>query len=296
VGSLDPTVTGYLTEYSFGNVWGSHFVKDNNASTSDESVPRPLQILLLEESLVNQKLVAGTLQGQQHRVTVAVDRESAILCLASQPFDLILMDPLLPGFDGVADVARLSAVRPEPELPVVAMSVSVSADEREALLAVGVCDFLVKPVRATELLAVVQRIGDARVAKEESKAAPSTDATVNWRTAMSTVEGDYTLLVALLEGFLVDAPQLMLRMEQAVANDDLEQLHREAHTLKSGFRCFGAEQAEQLAARVEASARQRSMERIGEQVQEVKRIWPQVERTLRNAPSSKWLAQLSLDD
>ena len=113
---------------------------------------------------------------------------------------------------------------------------------------------------------------------------------------MSTVEGDYTLLVALLEGFLVDAPQLMLRMEQAVANDDLEQLHREAHTLKSGFRCFGAEQAEQLAARVEASARQRSMERIGEKVQEVKRIWPQVERTLRNAPSSKWLAKLSLDD
>src|SRR5215471_785918 len=70
---------------------------------------QPLCILIAEDNVVNQRLVARLIEKQGHRVAAADNGLAALAALAQQPFDLVLMDVQMPEMDGLETTAAIRA-------------------------------------------------------------------------------------------------------------------------------------------------------------------------------------------
>jgi PAS domain S-box-containing protein len=114
-----------------------------------------LRVLLAEDNEVNQKVGRLMLARLGHRVTVAGDGEQALAAVLAEPFDVVLMDMHMPVMDGLEATRRIRAALPADRPVIVAMTASVTTEDREACAAAGMDAYLPKPVRAPELAAAL---------------------------------------------------------------------------------------------------------------------------------------------
>lgn len=121
---------------------------------------RPLRILLVEDSIVNQKLTMWTLEKAGHRVSLANNGKEAVASLEEQPFDLVLMDVQMPEMDGLEATA---AIRHREKLkcqhtPIIALTAHAMQGDRERFLGVGMDGYVSKPIRQEELLQAIREL------------------------------------------------------------------------------------------------------------------------------------------
>ncbi len=141
---------------------------------------RALDILLVEDNAINQKLVERMLQPLGHRVTTAADGRAALAVLARDRFDLILMDVQLPLMDGFEATAAIRAAERDTggHVPIVAMTAHAMKGDRERCLSAGMDAYVAKPVDRHELLATLAQFAPppgasaAVPSAAESKPAP----------------------------------------------------------------------------------------------------------------------------
>ena len=125
-------------------------------TTSTDAASRTARVLLAEDNPVNRRLAETLLTRAGCTVTTAVTGRQAVdLCMRSaEGFDLILMDVQMPELDGLAATAELRG-RGCTGVPIVAMTAGALQGDRERCLAAGMNDYLAKPVRAEQLLALL---------------------------------------------------------------------------------------------------------------------------------------------
>ena len=121
----------------------------------------PLRILVAEDNRVNQQVVARMLAKAGHRADIVVDGREAVMALVGTPYDLVLMDCLMPEMDGF-EAAR--AIRAAEEgtgrhIPIIALTASAMPEDRERCLAAGMDDYLTKPLTKGTLIETVERWG-----------------------------------------------------------------------------------------------------------------------------------------
>jgi two-component system sensor histidine kinase/response regulator len=120
----------------------------------------PLRILLAEDNLVNQKLASRLLENQGHLVVVAADGAQALDTLATQSFDLILMDaqmPVMDGFEATAAIRRLEE-KTRAHIPIIAMTAHAMVGDRQRCIEAGMDGYLAKPVHAHELFETIETV------------------------------------------------------------------------------------------------------------------------------------------
>ena len=125
-------------------------------TTSTGTASRPAHVLLAEDNPVNRRLAETLLTRAGCTVTTATTGRQAVDLYVGSPegFDLILMDVQMPEMDGLAATAELRA-RGCTTVPIVAMTAGALQGDRERCLAAGMNDYLAKPVRRENLLAVL---------------------------------------------------------------------------------------------------------------------------------------------
>lgn len=259
-------------------------------------VTRPLNILLAEDSLVNQKLMRALLERRGHTVVIANNGHEAVAAFATQRFDLVLMDIQMPEMDGLeaTEAIRRTERHRRTHTPIVAMTAHVLQGDRERCLEAGMDEYLSKPVRARRLFdtieAMVGGTGGPAVAAPPSDVAakkaalalaapPATPDTslglgdsgsmtaistagmpesgvVDWRVALHSVSGDHELLKAVVETFLVETPRLMEQLHTAFSGSDPRGVVQSAHTLKTSLNYFGIRRGFELALELERMGRQ----------------------------------------
>lgn len=117
-----------------------------------------VRVLLVEDNRLNQELVRDLLEAEGHSVDVAADGPGFRDRLArGQPPDIILMDVLLPGTDGVTLLRELRGSSPLASVPVVAVTAQALSGDRERFLAAGFDAVLEKPVDTRTFVAEVMR-------------------------------------------------------------------------------------------------------------------------------------------
>jgi len=115
----------------------------------------PARILVVEDDRVINQAVTDRLAGEGYDVVQAYDGPDAVDRFGDTEPDLVLLDVMLPGFDGHEVCRRIQAARPVPVLMLTARD-----DEADILvgLGVGADDYLTKPFRMRELVARVSAL------------------------------------------------------------------------------------------------------------------------------------------
>ena len=117
-------------------------------------------ILIIEDNPKNLKLVRDTLQVKGYRTIEARTGEEGVRLAHEQHPALILMDIQLPGINGVEAFRQLRADSATQAIPVIAVTASVMAQERQKVMAAGFDGFQGKPISVRELLATVREVLD----------------------------------------------------------------------------------------------------------------------------------------
>lgn len=118
---------------------------------------RRARILLVEDNPVNQLVARGMLGKLGCEVIVAAHGGEALNELEGGPFDLVLMDCNMPVMDGYEASRRIRQSGRWPHMPIVALTANAMPEERERCRAAGMNDYLAKPFRREELIAMIDQ-------------------------------------------------------------------------------------------------------------------------------------------
>jgi len=113
-------------------------------------------LLVVDDNEINCRLMSELFGGEGYKVSTATDGKAALALLASEPFDLMLLDVMMPVMDGLATLRHLRENPETAALPVVL--VSAMSDTRDIVrgLQLGANDYLTKPIRRQVALARVE--------------------------------------------------------------------------------------------------------------------------------------------
>lgn len=118
------------------------------------------RILLVEDNRINQMVTQKILTKAGYRVDTANNGSDAIEALQQTPYDLVLMDILMPMMDGY-DATRIIRASDSPVLvhniPIIVLTAHAMKEDKEKCLSAGMNDYIVKPVDSKELLPKVEK-------------------------------------------------------------------------------------------------------------------------------------------
>jgi PAS domain S-box-containing protein len=233
---------------------------------------RHLSVLLAEDNPVNRSLAARALEKLGHAVAVACDGQEALNKIkAAGPggFDVVFMDvqmPVMGGFEATQAIRAWEQelwAGPSPHpLQIIAMTAHAMAGDREACLAVGMDDYLSKPVQTSSLVAVLSKVVQSLLPVAPAGRLVPVGKVYDREQMMDTVGGDLELLHQIIALFLEDYGASLESLRQAAATGDQDKLHSAAHCIKGMVANFGADRAVSEAVAIERRCRLADMEGI----------------------------------
>ena len=212
---------------------------------------RSLRILMAEDNRVNQRIALALLEKRGHSVRVVENGRLALGALDEERFDAVLMDLQMPEMGGF-EAARAIRARERMtggRVAIVAMTARAMAGDRERCLAVGMDDYVAKPIRAEELIRAVEGGATTRTDSPAAvvPASPLDETEIFDEAALFDLVGrDETLMREIIGLFLDESPRLLAQIRSALAEANLDALQFAAHALKgsvgnmAAVRAFGA--------------------------------------------------------
>ena len=207
--------------------------------------PRQLNILLVEDHPVNQKLATQVLEKWGHRVTLAQNGQEAVDMFPICAWDIVLMDMQMPIMGGIeaTQIIRLSESSGQ-RTPIIAMTANAMASDREACLAAGMDEHLPKPINVKNL----QGLLDHFCARAGVLAEPVIDS-----ISEAVNHADQDTLSAVGAVLIEQLPLDVVMAQEALAAGDYVRLKRAAHNLKSTLGLFKLPRLIEMARQIEAT-------------------------------------------
>src|SRR5688572_20337674 len=113
-------------------------------------------LLVVDDNEMNRDMLARRLQRHGYTVAVAEDGERALEMIASQPFDLVLLDIMMPGTSGLEVLQRLREHYSVADLPVIMATAKDQSEDMVTALKLGANDYVTKPLDFPVVLARTQ--------------------------------------------------------------------------------------------------------------------------------------------
>ena len=172
-----------------------------------------MKVLVVEDDAETSAYVARGLKEQGHGVEVAANGRDGLFLALDQTYDVVIMDRMLPGMDGLSLVKSMRAGGLE--TPVIFLTALGGVGERVEGLEAGADDYLVKPFSFSELNARVNALARRPPMKAEAANLVVGDLDLN-RLQRSAKLGDQTLELkpkefALLEYLMINVDKVVTR-------------------------------------------------------------------------------------
>ncbi len=223
------------------------------------------RILLVEDNEINQQVGQELLAAVGIDVSIAADGQEAIRSLEDAAFDLVLMDIQMPVMDGYEATRRIRADERFRDLPILAMTASAMADDRDKAMAAGMNGHIAKPIDPPRLYRALERWLPDRVRRETTPSAgagaEALDAALDAVMGLDVVAGlrhtggMLSLYRDLLRKFADNYGDAADGIRAALATGDTAEAERLAHTLKSVAASIGAAGVSKRAAHTETAIR-----------------------------------------
>jgi CheY-like chemotaxis protein/HPt (histidine-containing phosphotransfer) domain-containing protein len=249
-------------------------------------------VLVVEDNPVNQEVMGQMLRQSGLKVRVAASALQGLRALCEAHFDVVLMDIQMPGMDGVEALnwfrhgtgERFDFLTPA-HTPVIAVTANALGGDEDRFLALGFDDYLSKPFRQSQLLAMLTKRLTPHAAAEgvvpsaqpepaepaepvvpvepAAPQAPSVlDADALARLKDLDPTGENQLLARIVKAFQTSAARLMPQLREGRDSGDSHAVHHVAHTLKSSSASIGALKLSQICADIEARIRTDTVENL----------------------------------
>ncbi|KAL0092787.1 hypothetical protein J3Q64DRAFT_1633477 [Phycomyces blakesleeanus] len=131
------------------------------ALPSDSTKEVPLEILLAEDNIVNQKLAVRILEKFGHRVKIVSNGKLALEAFEKDSYDLILMDvqmPIMGGFEATQRIRESErASNKNTHVPIIALTAHAMIGDREKCLQAGMDEYVTKPLRFPDLITAIKK-------------------------------------------------------------------------------------------------------------------------------------------
>ena len=249
-------------------------------------------VLVVEDNLVNQKVTALSLRRMGFEVESAANGQLAVDAVHARRYAAILMDcqmPVMNGFDATQRIRELEFG----DVPIIAMTASAMSQDRERCLAVGMNDYLSKPVQKAELERMLQKWVQVQPFTGKGERTPTTEGLMSDKqpildrgviASLRELGGDDDpgLFTELVGMFLADTPERMHALSEAMEKRDPTALERAAHALKSSSANLGALELSVLFRDIEAAGREKDLSRAGPLVARTQPEFAKVEAALRS--------------
>lgn len=114
------------------------------------------RILVVDDTPANRDMLSRRLSRHGYDVSVAEDGETALRVLAERPFDLVLLDVMMPGINGLDVLKTLRLTRAPTDLPVIMATAKDASEDVVGALELGANDYVTKPLDFPVVLARVK--------------------------------------------------------------------------------------------------------------------------------------------
>jgi len=248
-------------------------------------------VLLVEDNPVNQEVGREMLHYLGCEVVVAANGSEALKQLASNQFSVVLMDcqmPVMDGYEATRTLRQrehilLSEDGIQRHQIVIALTAHASKLDREACMNAGMDDYLIKPYTQEQLSTVLCRwFSDEKPAHSNEKETldvtipeekdrvpsyeghddeiksenePLLDESCLDNIRKIDPRGDKRILRTVIRTYLDDTPKVISSLHQAAADNNMEELFKKAHYLKSGSANLGAIRLSGLCCTLETMAK-----------------------------------------
>ncbi|MFH1157786.1 MAG: ATP-binding protein [Pseudomonadota bacterium] len=152
---------GAGTTFSFVLPFEGGTAETENAPDAPRSI-KPLSVLVVDDNLINQRVIAGLLEKDGHTIVTTGSAENAMDALKERSFDAILMDMEMPNIDGPSATRMIRALkdREKAAIPVIAMTANVMKEDIERCFEAGMNDYCSKPIDSENLRAMLLRVAN----------------------------------------------------------------------------------------------------------------------------------------
>ena len=247
-------------------------------STQEEFSGR---VLVAEDSQTNQILIRLLLERLGLEVTIVEDGQQAIDTACQNDFDLIFMDIQMPrvnGYEGTRMLRKAGIVT-----PIVAVTAHAMKDDDKKCISAGCDDYLAKPIYREGLLKIMRKY----LTSEQQSPRPTTDsatvgadklsglsaeatvdddqtaehnleAVIDWDTVID-ICGDEDVIRNIAGAILADGPQSVRLIDEALRDDNPNDVRMYAHRLKGAALTIGAKTLSEKAFLLECAGEQRNM-------------------------------------
>jgi CheY-like chemotaxis protein len=251
-------------------------------TSGNERMQCGARVLVAEDNPVNQQVARKMLTKLGCVVDIAEDGVEALSKLGEREYDIVFMDCHMPHLDGYS-AARLIREREgdAQHTVIVAMTANALQGDRERCIVSGMDDYIAKPVRLEDLIAVMKKwIKGPKGPSSENEAGAGTrngsDRQSLDRERIRELkelaeDGDTTWLQSLAEGFLNDAAMRLRELSDALEQNDVKRLKTAAHTLKGSSHNIGAFVMARMCKDLEADVDAGALESVKARIKELGR-------------------------
>ncbi len=214
--------------------------QDEPPAASATKPPVRMRILLAEDNIINQKIVATALKKRGHDVVTVMNGQEALEIWSKQPFDIILMDVQMPIIDGFSATRKIRKAEKETggRIPIIALTAHALKGDRERCIEVGMDDYITKPIDPNALVELLENFEPAPPPEDPSDEQSPFDS----ERLLHRIEGDWSIAAELVKLYLEDTENQLQELGKAITAAQLDRVQQISHLLKGSSLSIGAEQ------------------------------------------------------
>ena len=230
---------------------------------ADMGQNHPLHILLAEDNRINQKVATRILQKLGYQIDIANNGREAVAAAKQKTYDVIFMDIQMPEMDGVEAARQIhEQISPEKQPQIIALTAHALQGDREHYLASGMDDYISKPIQIGKLVEALYKCQPITERSQQTSRPGDNEPNntpahypIDLAVAEDIMGEDaLDLLSEILPFFAEDAESLAAKMKQAIHTQDIAQLKKAAHTLRSSSANLGMTSLAELCSEMEIVA------------------------------------------
>ncbi len=238
------------------------------------------RILVVDDTKLNIFVVENLLKKTGLSIDTAFNGNDALLLSADNDYDVILMDQRMPGMDGTEAMQKIRDREKAlgKRTPIICLTADVISGARERYMEQGFDDYLTKPIDGAELEKMLIRyLPEDKIEKTKVVSAPqATDKTANDKlfeelagvgvdvqTGLSFSTGDEEMYLDILNAYAAEGSTRPQKLEDCLEKENLKDYGTYIHAVKSSSKTIGAAELSDIAAMLEAAAKEGDLKTIG---------------------------------